>query len=82
MRYTDFIRDYDAPVNKAANPTTGPSAGLHTAAKYSESFSSWQPSIAARYTIMAGWTAYGQVAKGFLARRSTCWRSTPPPRRR
>jgi len=67
VRYSDFMRGYDAPVNKTANPTTGPDAGLHEPASYNESYQSLQPSIAARYTIQPGWTAYAQIAKGFLA---------------
>lgn len=62
VRYSDFRRTYDAPVNKDASPN-----GLHTAANYAESFSSVQPSISARYAIEQGWSAYAQVAKGFLA---------------
>ncbi len=63
VRYSNFRRDYDAPVNKTASATTG----LHTAATYAETFESVQPSVAAHYTIEAGWTAYAQAAKGFLA---------------
>lgn len=62
VRYSDFIRDYDAPVNKAADV-----AGKHVAADYSQSYTSLQPSISARYTITPGWSAYAQVARGFLA---------------
>jgi len=67
VRYTDFLRGYEAPVNKTANPTTGPDAGLHEPGSYNATFGSLQPSVAARYTIRPGWTAYAQVAKGFLA---------------
>jgi iron complex outermembrane receptor protein len=62
VRYSNFRRTYDAPVNKAAN-----TAGLHTAADYSGIYQSVQPSIAAHYTIQPGWSAYAQIAKGFLA---------------
>jgi iron complex outermembrane receptor protein len=62
VRYTDFIRNYNAPVNKTAN-----AAGLHVAGDYSGTYTSLQPSIEAKYNILEGWSAYLQVAKGFLA---------------
>jgi iron complex outermembrane receptor protein len=62
VRWTSFRRTYDAPINKAVNL-----AGLHSAADYAKTYTSLQPSIAARYTIDTGWTAYAQAAKGFLA---------------
>jgi iron complex outermembrane receptor protein len=62
VRYTDFIRNYDAPVNKTAN-----AAGLHTPADYRGTYTSVQPSLEIKYNILEGWSAYAQVAKGFLA---------------
>jgi iron complex outermembrane receptor protein len=62
VRYTDFMRNYDAPINKTAN-----TAGLHEPADYSGTYTSLQPSIEAKYNILEGWSAYLQVAKGFLA---------------
>jgi iron complex outermembrane receptor protein len=58
VRYSNFQRDLDAPINKVKSLTP---------ADYSETFTDLQPSISARYTIMPGWSAYAQAAKGFLA---------------
>ncbi|MDE1148898.1 MAG: TonB-dependent receptor [Azospirillaceae bacterium] len=58
VKFTSFTRDVDALYNK-----TKPPAPLD----YSESYTATQPSIAAHYTLDEGWTAYAQVAKGFLA---------------
>ncbi|MEC4595123.1 TonB-dependent receptor [Nitrospirillum amazonense] len=58
VKVTSFTRDVDALYNK-----TKPPAPLN----YSETYTEAQPSIAAHYTIQEGWTAYAQVAKGFLA---------------
>jgi iron complex outermembrane receptor protein len=58
VRYSSFDRSVDAPLNKVKPPVP-----LH----YSETFAAWQPSVAANYVIRPGWTAYAQVAKGFLA---------------
>ncbi|HUO21970.1 MAG TPA: TonB-dependent receptor [Caulobacteraceae bacterium] len=58
VRYTDDQRSIDAVLNKTKPP--GP-------AHYNMSYTAVQPSVAARYTIMPGWTAYAQAASGFLA---------------
>jgi iron complex outermembrane receptor protein len=58
VKFTSFTRDVDALYNK-----TKPPAPLN----YSETYTATQPSIAAHYTLDEGWTAYAQVAKGFLA---------------
>lgn len=58
IRYSSFERSFDAPLNKTKPPTP---------LDYKETFTDWQPSIAANYVIRNGWTAYAQVAKGFLA---------------
>jgi iron complex outermembrane receptor protein len=62
VRYSNFQRTYDALVNKTATLS-----GLHEPASYQETFQSVQPSVAAHYTLQTGWTAYAQVAEGFLA---------------
>lgn len=58
VKVTSFTRDVEALYNK-----TKPPAPLN----YSETYTEAQPSIAAHYTLQEGWTAYAQVAKGFLA---------------
>ncbi|HVY33641.1 MAG TPA: TonB-dependent receptor [Caulobacteraceae bacterium] len=58
VRYSDFQRDLTALLNKTKPP--GP-------ANFHERYTALQPSVAARYTIMPGWTAYAQAAEGFLA---------------
>lgn len=58
VRYSNFERSFDSPLNKTKPPTP---------LDYSETFTAWQPSIAANYVIRPGWTTYAQVAKGFLA---------------
>jgi len=58
VRYSSFQRSVHAPLNKVKPPVP---------LNYSETFSDWQPSVAANYVIRPGWTAYAQVAKGFLA---------------
>jgi iron complex outermembrane receptor protein len=62
VRYSHLTRDYDAPINKAAN-----TAGLHTPADYTQTYTSVQPSIDIKYAFTKDWTAYLQAAKGFLA---------------
>jgi iron complex outermembrane receptor protein len=58
VRYTDLQRNLNALYNKVKPPAP---------ANLSETFTSVQPSVSARYTIMPGWTVYAQAAKGFLA---------------
>jgi iron complex outermembrane receptor protein len=56
IKYTNYKRDLNATLNK-----TGPN-GLT-----SITYDAWQPSIAANYRLAEGWSAYAQVARGFLA---------------
>ena len=58
VRYTNDQRAMDSLLNKVKPPAP---------AHFSESYDAVQPSVAARYTIMPGWTAYAQAASGFLA---------------
>ena len=58
VRYSSFERTFNSPLNKTKPPTP---------LDYSETFTAWQPSVAANYVLRPGWTAYAQVAKGFLA---------------
>jgi iron complex outermembrane receptor protein len=58
VRFTDFQRTIDALFNKTKPPAPS---------NFSETFTATQPSVSARYTIQPGWTAYAQVASGFLA---------------
>ncbi|AHB10654.1 TonB-dependent receptor [Zymomonas mobilis] len=57
IKYSYFHRNYDAAINK----------NTKTALKDNQSFKSWQPSIAINQILMKGWSAYGQIARGFLA---------------
>jgi iron complex outermembrane recepter protein len=57
VKYAFFRRRTDAPVNQ----------GTQTPLDYSKNYQSPLPSIAAHYTIQPNWTAYAQVAEGFLA---------------
>lgn len=57
VRYTNFQRTLDAIYNKN---TVAP-------ADLKKTYDAFQPSIAARYTLIPGWSAYAQVAQGFLA---------------
>ena len=57
IKYSYFRRDYDAAVNKS---TKVPLSAT-------QKFSSWQPSISANQIILPGWSAYAQIARGFLA---------------
>ncbi len=56
IKYTNYKRDLNATLNK-----TGPNG------KTEIDYDAWQPSIAANYSITNGWSAYAQVARGFLA---------------
>lgn len=57
VRFTSFDRSVDAYYQK----------GIKGPQNTDKSYTDWQPSIAANYVITKGWTAYAQVAKGFLA---------------
>jgi iron complex outermembrane receptor protein len=57
VRFTSFERSVAAYYQKGVK---GPQ---NTDKKYTD----WEPSIAANYKITESWTAYAQVAKGFLA---------------
>lgn len=57
VKYTSYKRDVDAAFNKNTKQPLDAS----------QTFSAVQPSIAANYAIRSNWTAYAQVAKGFLA---------------
>lgn len=57
VKWSYFHRDYDAALNKS---TKQPLNATQT-------FTSWQPSIAINQRIMKQWSAYGQIARGFLA---------------
>ncbi|QDH25843.1 TonB-dependent receptor [Neokomagataea tanensis] len=57
IKYTSFQRDYNAAINK------GTKVPLDT----TQSYHSWQPSIAINQLITKKWSAYAQVARGFLA---------------
>ena len=58
VKYVWFKRYLNAPVNQGSS--TAPLV-------YSKTYSDAVPSIALHYKIASSWTAYGQVAKGFLA---------------
>ncbi|AOU99239.1 hypothetical protein BI364_16010 [Acidihalobacter yilgarnensis] len=58
VKYVWFKRSLNAPVNQGSS--TAPLV-------YSKTYSDAVPSIALHYKIASDWTAYGQVAKGFLA---------------
>ena len=57
IKYSYFHRDYDAALNKS---TKQPLQATQT-------FTSWQPSIAINQRIINQWSVYGQIARGFLA---------------
>lgn len=57
IKYSYFHRDYDAALNKS---TKKPLDATQT-------FESWQPSIAINQRILSQWSVYAQVARGFLA---------------
>jgi iron complex outermembrane receptor protein len=56
IKYTNYKRDLNAVLNKG-----GPNGFIGI------DYDAWQPSIAANYRIADGWSAYAQVARGFLA---------------
>ena len=56
VKYTSYQRDLHATINKG-----GPNGETDIA------YHAWQPSIAANYRIAPNWSAYAQVARGFLA---------------
>jgi iron complex outermembrane receptor protein len=58
VKYTLFDRSVSATANKTSPPTP-----ISFEVKYTDV----EPSISVNYTIQPGWTAYGQIAKGFLA---------------
>jgi len=57
VKYNFFRRRTDAPVNQ----------GTETPVDVSKNYEQLLPSIAAHYTIRPNWTAYAQIAEGFLA---------------
>ncbi|MGF6919465.1 iron complex outermembrane receptor protein [Paraburkholderia sp. 40] len=63
-----FIRGIDAQVNKSSK----------NALNFSQTYSSPLPSLMARYTISPVWSAYAQVARGFLAPQSSYFNVVDP----
>ena len=57
LKYAFFRRGIDAPVNQ----------GTEDQLKYGHNYTALLPSFEMRYKILPGLSAYGQVAKGFLA---------------
>jgi iron complex outermembrane recepter protein len=57
VRFTSFQRSVDAYYQK----------GVKGPQNTDKHYSDWEPSVAANYQITKTWTAYAQVAKGFLA---------------
>jgi iron complex outermembrane receptor protein len=57
VKYTDFHRHVDGPINKGG-------AG---AIDYTDNYDALQPSVSARYAIDDSWNVYAQAASGFLA---------------
>ncbi|MDD2876650.1 MAG: TonB-dependent receptor [Acidiphilium sp.] len=57
VRFSDITRNLDATINKSTKKP----------AMDAETFSAPQPSIEAKFKLAPHWTAYAQVAKGFLA---------------
>lgn len=57
VKYNYFRRRTDAPVNQ----------GTQTPVDVAKTYDQLLPSIAAHYSIRPNWTAYAQVAEGFLA---------------
>ena len=68
VRYSWFQRSVNAPVDI--------NGALYNV--YTNTYSSVLPSIEAHYTIEADWTAYAQVAKGFLAPNEKIFSNTSP----
>ena len=68
VRYSYFDRSVNAAVNvKTALPQS-----------YRQTFGSVLPSFEAHYTIDDGWTAYAQVARGFLAPNENFFNQATP----
>lgn len=68
LRYSWFERSVNAPVDI--------NGGLYSI--YNNTYDSVLPSIEAHYTIEPDWTAYAQIAKGFLAPNEKMFNSTAP----
>ena len=68
LRYSYFDRSVDA----AVNVKTG------AAQTYDTTFDALLPSVAAHYNIWSNWTAYAQVAEGFLAPNENFFNQTTP----
>ena len=58
VRYSDFDRGVNAALNKTKPPVPS---------QYNQDWNIAMPSVSAKYTIEPEWTAYAQVAEGFLA---------------
>ncbi|WP_338126211.1 TonB-dependent receptor [Gluconobacter kondonii] len=57
VKYSMFTRDYDAAINKSTKVPLNDT----------QHYGSWQPSIVINQRIMKSWSAYAQIARGFLA---------------
>ncbi|MEJ5143007.1 TonB-dependent receptor [Gluconobacter albidus] len=57
VKYSMFTRDYDAAINKSTKVPLNDT----------QHYGSWQPSVAINQRIMKNWSAYAQIARGFLA---------------
>jgi iron complex outermembrane receptor protein len=68
VRYSWFQRSVNAPVDINGD--------LYNV--YTNTYSSVLPSFVAHYTIESDWTAYAQIAKGFLAPNEKIFSSTAP----
>jgi len=68
VRYSWFQRSVNAPVDI--------NGGLFSV--YTNTYDSTLPSIEAHYTIEPYWTAYAQIAKGFLAPNEKIFNSSAP----
>jgi iron complex outermembrane receptor protein len=58
LRYSKAVRDISAPLDKSTPP-----APLYASATYD----AWLPSISLHDKLNSHWTAYAQIAKGYLA---------------
>ena len=68
VKYADFKRNLDATVNqKTGEPL-----------QYSKDFTKLLPSLALHWQLSDNWTAYAQVAKGFLAPNLNTFYTTAP----
>jgi iron complex outermembrane receptor protein len=68
VKYADFKRNLDATVNqKTGDPL-----------QYSKDFTKLLPSLALHWQLSDNWTAYAQVAKGFLAPNLNTFYTTAP----